>query len=76
MELNKTSIFKFFSKILREKYGKFKEMFKAADGDSSLENKDPFQELVHKFAVEKTMSTIVLVNGGILNIDDCILSLK
>jgi hypothetical protein len=51
-------------------------MFKAADGDSSLENKDPFQELVHKFAIEKNMSTIVLVNGGTLNLDDCILSLK
>ncbi len=51
-------------------------MFKTGDGEQTVENKDPFGELIHKFMIDPKMSTCVLVNGGTLIIDDSILSLK
>lgn len=68
--------FKILIPFLSERIGNIKEMFKTGDGEQTVENKDPFAELVHKFVIEQKMSTCVLVNGGTLIIDDCILSLK
>lgn len=42
----------------------------------SPDTKDPYQELVNKFEIDANMNAIILLNGGKLYLEDCMLSLK
>jgi len=50
-------------------------MFKPTE-EINPDTRDPYQELVDKFPISPDMNAIILVNGGILYLEDCLLSLK
>lgn len=50
-------------------------LFKAND-EITPDTKDPYQELVNKFEIDQNLNSIILLNGGKLYLEDCMLSLK
>jgi len=52
-------------------------MFKSSDqGITAYAHLTPENELVNKFPIEKTMNTIAMIDSGILEMEECLLSLK
>ncbi len=70
-------------KFYREKFEKIGEaknfdlmnLFKTNE-EVAPDTKDPYQELVNKFEVHERMNAVILLNGGKLYLEDCMLSLK
>lgn len=50
-------------------------LFKAND-EITPDTKDPYQELVNKFEIDQNLNSIILLNGGKLYLEDCMLSLN
>ena len=40
------------------------------------DTKDPYLELVNKFDIDDDMNVVILLNGGKLYLEDCMIALK
>jgi len=64
-----------FEKMGEAKNVDLMNLFKSNE-EISPDTKDPYQELVNKFEIDANMNVIILLNGGKLYLEDCMLSLN
>ena len=51
------------------------QLFRAHD-EVTPDTKDPYLELVNKLEIDNNTNSIILLNGGKLYLEDCMLALK